>query len=86
MTHAPFGLPYAFFESLLIGAEFEDFLSPELKEKKDGLRAFLGEFHSVCFTDRDNEIALVQKRRERVHELRYFEVTVENGKITDIRG
>lgn len=79
-------LPYAFFESVLIGANFEQFLDPALKENAPALRSFLGEFCGVCFTERDDEIALITKRKERLYELRYFLVECENSKITDIKG
>ncbi len=79
-------LPYAFFESVLIGADYKQFLSEELYPKAQSLKEFLGDFLSVVLTERADVCALVYKRSERIFQLRYFSVTVENGKITDIMG
>ena len=78
-------LPYAFLESVLIGAEFSDFLSDELREKAPSLREFLGEFTSVVLTDKPEELGLVRKKAERLFEVCYVKITVENGKICDVR-
>ena len=78
-------LPYAFFESLLIGAETDGFLCEELLSEKEKLRAFLGDFCDVCITADPFVCALLRKKGERLYEASYFSVTVENGKISDIR-
>ncbi len=78
-------LPYAFFESVLIGANFEDFLSDELRVKSNSLRSFLGDFVAVTLTPDPNEVGLVYKKAERLFEVRYFRVETENGKITDVK-
>lgn len=77
-------LPYAFFESVLIGANYEDFLTDELSQKADELRAFLGEFHSVLPTDTPFRIGLVKKKADRLFFVAYYTVVLENGKIADI--
>lgn len=79
-------LPYAFFESVLIGADYACFLSPALAEKSDDVRAFLGTFSAVVLTKNPKEIALVKQKRERVFELVYYQTEIQDGKITDIRG
>lgn len=79
-------LPYAFFESVLIGADYTPFLNEELAQKAQALKEFLGNFRNVVLTDRADVCALVYSKGERIFQLRYFTVTVENGKITDIVG
>ncbi len=79
-------LPYAFFESVLIGADFAPFLSEELQKKSDFLKDFLGDFISVIVTDTPNVCGLVYRKAERLFDVRYFTATVENGKIADISG
>ena len=78
-------LPYAFFESVCIGADFQDMLSPTLREKADELRGFLGDFCSVTLTNDPKEIGLVYPKSERLFEVRYYRVEMENGKICDIK-
>ena len=79
-------LPYAFFESVCIGADFAQMLTPELQEKADGLRAFLGDFSSVTLTETPNVIGLIYQKSERIFEVRYYTVELQNGKICDIKG
>lgn len=79
-------LPYAFFESVLIGADFTEMLSDELKGKAEHIKSFLGNFISVTLTEDANTCGLVRKKKERLYELQYFTAEVKNGKITDIRG
>ena len=78
-------LPFAFFESVLIGANFEEFLSDELQAKADSLREFLGDFRDVVLTPTPKEVGLVYQKAERLFEVRYFRVETENGKITDVQ-
>ncbi len=79
-------LPYVFFESVLIGADFTEFLSKELCEEQEKLRAFLGEFISVILTDDFKTCGLVKKKAERLYEVAYFSVEIENNKIIDVKG
>lgn len=79
-------IPYAFFESVLIGANFEHLLCDELLPQKDKLLQFLGNFESVILTEEPNTCGLIRKKGERLFETAYFTVTLENGKIADIRG
>ncbi len=79
-------LVYAFFESVLIGANFEDFLSDALRQQKEKLRAFLGDFVSVAPTETPNECVLLRKKAEGVFEGAYFRAEVTDGKISDVQG
>ena len=79
-------LPYAFFECVLLGGDYKQFLSGELAEKADGLRAFLGDFDGVSLTKNPLECALHRKKGERIWEMVYFTVELQNGLICDIKG
>ncbi len=79
-------LPYAFFESLLIGANYAEMLSEELAAKAGDLASFLGDFKAVTLTDNPRVCGLVYKKAERLFEVRRFTVTVENDKIVEIEG
>ena len=79
-------LPYAFFESVLIGAEYAAFLSDELAAKADQIAAFLGDFEGVTLTNEPSVCGLVRRKGERLFELAYYTAVVENGKIVDIKG
>lgn len=78
-------LPYVFFESLLLGGNYAEYLSDELLTKQDALRDFIGDFQSVIFTDEPNVCALFRKRKENLYEAAYFAVEVKDGKIVDIK-
>lgn len=77
---------YAFFEAVLVGADVAPFLSPELNEKADDIKGFLGEFTAVTLTSEPNTVGLVKRKRERVFEVCYYTAEIENGKIVDIKG
>lgn len=79
-------LPYAFFESVCIGADFTQMLSPDLLEKASELRKFLGDFLSVTLTENPKQVGLIYQKAERLFEVRYYTVEIENGKICDIKG
>ena len=79
-------LPYAFFESVLFGVNFADFLSDELAGKANYIVDFLGDFQGVCITDNPYICGLIREKAPRLFEVVYFTVTVENGKITDVTG
>ena len=81
----PLGLiAYAFFESLLIGAPYTEFLDENLQEKAEFLPEFLGNFIDVDITNEPNEFGLVYKKCERIFELRYVRVVLNGDKICDI--
>ena len=79
-------LPYAFFESVLIGANYAEMLSDELVSKADSLVGFLGEFVAVTTTELPTVCGLVRKKKERLFELSYFTVEIKDGKICDLKG
>ena len=77
-------LPYAFFESVLIGAKISEFLSDELQSSADALVDFLGDFTAVIPTNEAQVCGLLRKKAERLYEVAYFKVELSNGKILDI--
>ena len=79
-------LPFAFFESVLIGADFKRFLSDELQTKADDLPAFLGNFTAVCVTKSPNVCGLVRRKGKDVFTVEYYAVEVKEGKIVDVKG
>lgn len=78
-------LPFAFFESILLGANYASMLSDDLAPQADKLKGYLGDFCSVTLTNVPNVCGLVYKKAERLFEIVNFSVSVENGKITDIQ-
>ncbi len=75
----------ALFESALIGADVLPFLHPSLAAKAGMLKEFLGDFRSVVLTEDHSRVGLVYGRKERVFEVRYFRVTLTDGKISGIQ-
>ena len=78
-------LPFAFFESILLGANYLSFLSDDLASQAEKLKGYLGNFCAVTLTDRPNVCGLVYKKAERLFEIENYTLSIENGKITDIR-
>lgn len=76
---------YAFFESVLLGAPYQDFLAEELLPQAEKLISFLGPFEGVTLTADPYTCGLVKKKGERVFELAYFTVVMKNNKIFDIK-
>ena len=74
----------ALFESVLIGADCAPFLHPSLAEKAGALRDFLGKFHSVVLTEKQDTVGLVFLRKERIYDVRYYTVTLTDGLISNI--
>lgn len=82
---APATYALALFESTLIGADPAPYLADNLVEKADALKEFLGGFVSVVLTEKHDEVGLVYPRGDRVFEVRYFQVALEDdGKISNI--
>ena len=77
-------LAYAFFESVLIGANFENMLSDELLADKDKIRAFLGDFEGVILTSNPLRCGLVRRRGERLFSVDYFQISIKDGEIVEI--
>lgn len=79
-------IPYAFFESVRIGAEYQHFLSSSLREKASSLKEFLGAFLYVLPTDDPLACKLVYKKAPRLFEVKTFKTTLEKEEITDVQG
>lgn len=79
-------LAYAFFESVLIGADYASFLSEDLQKDKEKIPAFLGNFLSVLPTSEENACHLVYQKAERLFEVKTFRVQIKEEKIVDIQG
>lgn len=83
---------FAFFESVLTYGDFEKYLSPELLPKAENLREYLGGFTGVTvptekfYLDHPNENAagLVYPKGGNLHEIKYFAVTLKEGKVDNI--
>ena len=79
-------LAYAFFETLLYGGNWGEFLSDELLLDKDKIKGFIGDFAGVQLTDNPLCSALLRRKKENLYEAAYFFVEVKEGKIYDIKG
>ncbi len=77
-------LPYAFFESVLLGENYVEMLSDDLRAKAESLTAFLGDFRAVILTLDPYTCGLIREKAPRLFEVDYFTVKLENGKIADI--
>ena len=77
-------LPYAFFESVLLGADYTQLLCENLQPSAARLKEYLGEFQSVILTENPNRLGLVKAKAERLYEVNYYTITLENGKISDV--
>ena len=81
-------IPYVFLEDFLVGDNYQDFLSSEIRQKSDCLKTYLGEFRAVIppplFRD-SNEIGLVYKKTEQQYYVDYFTFTVENNLISNLK-
>lgn len=77
-------LAYAFFESVRIGADVTSIINEEMQTEQDSLRNYLGDFLSVVLTDTTNVCGLVYKKAKRLYQVRYFQITIANEKITDV--
>ena len=77
-------LPYAFFESVLLGENYTEILSADLQLKAQGIPAFLGDFCAVTLTANPYTCGLIRQKAPRLFEVDYFTVKLENGKIVDI--
>ena len=82
-TEATFAL--ALMESVRIGADITPFLSDELLPKANSLKKFLGEFEEVVLTEESTLVGIVCPRKERVYDVRYFRVTITDGKVSNLK-
>ena len=60
------------------------YLHESIRGKAASLKEFLGDYRSVVLTDRPERVGLVYERKERVFDVRYFTIAVEDGKISNI--
>ena len=79
-------IAYAFFESVLIGADYRAFLSDDLAVDAERIVAFLGNFIAVTPTDEPCTCGLVKKKAERLFTVEYYSVEILDGKIVDVKG
>ncbi len=79
-------LAYAFLETVLLKGDYAAFLADEIKGEGENIRAFLGDFLSVSFTNEARVCGLVKKKGERTFFLDYISVEIREGKIVDVRG
>lgn len=79
-------LAYAFFESVLIGANYAELLSDELRPDAEKIVGFLGDFVAVTLTADPKRCGLIKKRGDRLFEAKYFSVETADGKIIDVKG
>ena len=85
-------LHFAFFESVLTRGDCEKYLNDELKPRAGDLKSYLGNFVSVTiptekfyFTHGNIAAAgLVYPRAENLYEVKYFAVTLDGDKISNI--
>ena len=84
--HTPTETTYALalFECVNIGVDPSPYLHEKIRDKADSLKEFLGDYRSVVLTDTPQRLGLVYERKERVFDVRYFIVTLEEGKISNI--
>ena len=81
-TETTFAL--ALFECVNLGVDPSPYLHENIRHQADSLKEFLGDYRSVVLTDSPQRVGLVYERKERVYDVRYFTVTLEDGKIANI--
>ena len=84
--HSPTEATYALalFECVNIGVDPAPYLHEKIRDKADSLKEFLGDYRSVLLTDSPQRVGLIYRRKERVFDVRYFQITLEDGKISNI--
>ena len=79
---------YAFLEELLCGGNITEYLADSVKENKDFLTGFFGEFLGVMpppdFRKQD-EIGLIYKYGENKYKVEYFTFEIQDKKICNIK-
>ena len=86
-------LPFDFFQSVLIVGDFSSYLSPNLQDKQELLKEYLGNFIEVQIPKdifyhhhgEVNAVALVYPKSKSLFEVKFFVVQTENGKICNIQ-
>ena len=85
-------LPFAFFQSVLVGADCTSYLNSTLQAQTELLKGYLGEFIDVQIPKdifyhhygEVNAVGLVYKQTETLHTVKFFTVDLENGKICNL--
>ena len=85
-------LHFAFFESVLIGADCTKYLDDSLKDRAGQLKSYLGEFVSVTVPPEKfyvlhgniNAAGLTYPKSKNLYEIKYFAVDLNSDKITNI--
>ena len=85
--------PFAFFQTILIGGKFTDYLSPALQDKAELLKEYLGNFIEVQIPKdivyhhhgEVNAVALVYQKTKTLFEVKFFILQIENGKICNLQ-
>lgn len=84
---------FAFFESVLTGADFDKYLSDELKWKAGDLKSYLGEFVAVTVPPEKfylihgdiKAAGLVYPKSKNLFEIKYYAVDISDGVIENIK-
>lgn len=75
-------LPFAFLEEVFLGANFEDYLSRDLKENKNYIPEFIGDFEFFLPPIKKNGgIILIKKNKQKAE---FLSLTIKNGCVADI--
>ena len=75
-------LPYAFLEEVFLGANFEDYLSRDLKENKNYIPEFIGDFELFLPpVKQGGGIILIKKNKQKAE---FLSLTIKNGCVADI--
>lgn len=81
-------LPYAFIEEFLVGGEFLDYLSNEMKEKATHLKGFFGDFIGVMpppeFIPQE-QVGLIYRKKENAYQVEYYDFEFVDRKISNIK-
>jgi hypothetical protein len=65
--------------------DYAQFLCDDLQKDAEKFPAFLGEFQEIVLTNNENVLGLVYAKSSNLFQVVYYTVTMENGKITDVR-
>ncbi len=79
---------YAFLEELMCGGDVSEYLDDNVKQNKDFLSQYFGEFLGVMPPPdfrRFDEIGLIYKQKENLYYVQYFCFEINNKKICNIK-
>ena len=81
-------LPFAFFEEVLVGGNYEDFLCEDMRANAHKLKGYLGNFIGVIPPPKFrelNEVGLIYKKSDNKYFAEYFVTELQNRKVTNIK-